>query len=126
MRAVLLNADPPAGTLSSCGVFRTDEGWYTHNAVNRILIGKWVIPADFNPMSHIPLCTLIEFIVFRILGISFTSARLIGVMASLLTIYLLFFVLRRSFSTGFALIGASLLGFKRDSARVGTCWWVYG
>ncbi len=53
----------------------TDEGWYGDAAIRQVLFGHWYWPGDFNPAAALPVWPLLEVIVFRLFGVSTTSAR---------------------------------------------------
>lgn len=111
VRIIHINADPPAGSLSWSGVFLTDEGWWTHNAVNKVLFGDWIVD-DFNPIFITPAFTFFQFISFKLLGVSFASARLVCVFFSLFTLIFIFLSLKDWFKKEIVLLSVVFLGFN--------------
>ncbi len=88
-----LGADPP-GDLTRSGVFYTDEGWYSRNAVSHYLGGPWIVEDDFNPIVNMPGLQFINYLSFRFLGMGLASARFPGALAFALMLMLLFMALK--------------------------------
>lgn len=59
-------ADPPL--LTPCGVFLTDEGWYSKSARHWVLHGQWPPTDDFSPITHTFLQVWLQIAVFRLAG----------------------------------------------------------
>src|SRR5665213_156939 len=53
----------------------TDEGWYGDAAIRQVLFGHWYWKGDFNPAVALPIWPALEFLLFRITGVSLTAAR---------------------------------------------------
>src|SRR5665213_1660842 len=53
----------------------TDEGWYGDAAIRQVLFGHWYWKGDFNPAVALPIWPALEFLHFRITGLSLTAAR---------------------------------------------------
>lgn len=108
VRVVYLSADAPTTLTWSAAPF-TDEGRWSHSAVNKALFGKWIVD-EFNPIFYTPLFTLLQFIVFECFGVSLASARLGGAVLGALTPLLLFGVVKEWFSRKTAWLAAIFLG----------------
>ena len=86
--------------------FITDEGWWTAEARDHALFGRWVTD-EYNQGLAVPAATWTWRASFELLGVSLLSARLPSLLAGLLTLLLLFLMLRREGDD--ALRGALLL-----------------
>lgn len=53
----------------------TDEGWYGDAAIRQVLFGQWYFPGDFNPAVALPVWPALEFVLFRVTGVSVVAAR---------------------------------------------------
>lgn len=84
---VRIAADPPAGLTASHSPF-TDEGWDALNARNLVVLGTWA-PDDWalHPVN-LPF-SLLSALSFELFGPGLVQARLISVLATLLTVGLL-------------------------------------
>ncbi|MEO7029083.1 MAG: hypothetical protein ABI147_06740, partial [Acidobacteriaceae bacterium] len=70
----------------------TDEGWYGDAAIRQVLFGHWYWKGDFNPAVALPVWPAMEFLVFRVTGVSAVAARALtlGVFgATLLAVWVL-------------------------------------
>jgi hypothetical protein len=70
----------------------TDEGWYGDAAIRQVLSGHWYWAGDFNPAVALPVWPAIEYLVFKITGVTPVAARALtlGIFAlTLVTLYLL-------------------------------------
>jgi hypothetical protein len=94
LRFIHLGADPPGGVTRS-GVFYTDEGWYSRNAVSRHLGGPWIVEGDFNPVVNMPVLQAVNYAMFESFGMGLAQARVAGTIAFVGTLVLLFLALRR-------------------------------
>lgn len=85
LRFVALDADPP-GTADLH--FISDEGWWVHNARNKVLFDQWVMD-DFNQslLASPPFC-FATYGMFSLFGVSYGSSRLIPVLSGLITVLL--------------------------------------
>lgn len=53
----------------------TDEGWYGNAGMRAVLFGQWFFPGDFNPAVALPVWPALEWLAFRITGVSVDTAR---------------------------------------------------
>lgn len=93
LRLLALDADPAGYILDE---FVTDEGWYAHGARNHALFGRWVMDEHNTALVLCPLHTLALRSSYEAFGPSIWSTRLAGAIASLLTVGLVGWRLRRS------------------------------
>lgn len=87
LRAVDLTSDPPVDLEESGGYF-ADEGFWTHNARNKVLFGRWVMD-DWNNMYASPLSHWLQYPLFRLMGVGLVQARVLSVALSAVTCALL-------------------------------------
>ncbi|RLB03619.1 MAG: hypothetical protein DRG83_06630 [Deltaproteobacteria bacterium] len=113
VRLIFLTADPP---LLQRYHFNTDEGWWVHNARNKVLFGDWILD-DYNTMFYAPLYNYIAYLIFNLLGIGFVQVRLISVTFGFSTLIVFYFFLKEGWNKKGALIGVSLLGFSHVFLR---------
>ena len=92
LRFSALDADP-SGLLTP--EFFTDEGWYSLNARNQALFGRWVMDQHNVSLVLCPLHTFGLWASYSLLGVSFWSTRIVGALASVLTIGLIGWRLRK-------------------------------
>lgn len=109
-RVVALDADPDFRLDWSSGLL-TDEGFYTHNARNAVLLGQ-ARTNEFNNMVLSPLVHAVQAGVFRLLGVGYPQARAISVVCSLLTLLVMFAALRRAFGERVAWLGTLVLALE--------------
>ncbi|MEJ5251492.1 MAG: glycosyltransferase family 39 protein [Chthonomonadetes bacterium] len=109
-RVVALDADPDFRLCWSSGLL-TDEGFYTHNARNAILLGH-ARTNEFNNMVLSPLVHAVQAAVFRLFGVGYPQARAISVVCSLLTLIVMFAALRRAFGERVAWLGTLVLAWE--------------
>lgn len=101
LRFIHLLADFPAG-INWSGDLYTDEGWYSSGAMHKFLSGNWLVPGDFNPILSMPFFQLVQYVVFRLFGISLTAARITSLLffvLALLSIGLLLRLFRENWET---------------------------
>lgn len=91
LRFVALDADPSHLLMPD---FFTDEGWYSLNARNHALFGKWVMDEHNVALVLCPLHTLALRASYALLGVSFWSTRIVGALASATTVLLIGWRLR--------------------------------
>jgi 4-amino-4-deoxy-L-arabinose transferase-like glycosyltransferase len=92
IRLAWLGADPlPWVELD----FITDEGWYSLNARNHALFGRWVLDEHNVALALCPAHTLALRASYALFGVSFWSTRLVGAAASVATVLLVAVRLRR-------------------------------
>lgn len=94
LRITFINADSPV-PIPEDAAFRTDQGWYSQNAIYRINTGKWFAPFDRNPMIHTALYGFIQFLFFRLFGVQFWVAKLQTIIFSILTILILYLYIKK-------------------------------
>jgi len=102
-----LPADPPPDLSWSLSPY-TDEGAIAINARNKVLFGEWKMD-DFFRMGISPLLSLIYFFIFKIAGTGFVQIRILPVLLSLGTIFLIFFLLKREGSLKAAVFSSFFL-----------------
>lgn len=111
-RVVNLNADPSVTTWIG---YVVDEGRWSEVARNLALFGT--PEATSNARLHLlltPGYQAVNYVVFRLFGVDFWSARLFTAVCGILTVAVIFFYLRR-YVTPFALaLGVLILGFETD------------
>jgi len=95
LRIINIEGDAPVADISRSGVFYVDEGTYTHNAVNKILYDEWFLSYDYNPISNVPLYSIFQYSLLKILGISIQTVRFTSVIYSILSILLLWIMLKK-------------------------------
>lgn len=109
-RVVSLDADPDFRLCWSSGLL-TDEGFYTHNARNVVLLGR-ARTDEFNNMVLSPLIHTAQAAVFRLFGVGYPQARAVSVICSILTLLVLFAALRRAFGERVAWFGTLILAWE--------------
>ncbi|MBN1423476.1 glycosyltransferase family 39 protein [Candidatus Fermentibacteria bacterium] len=80
MRGSDLVSDPPTDLEDSGGYF-ADEGFWTHNARNKVLFGEWVLD-EWNNMYASPLTHWPQYLSFKLLGPGLAEARLLPAVLS--------------------------------------------
>ncbi len=91
---VHLNADFPNFSPWMDWSKYTDEGWYGSAAIRQVLSGHWFYPGDFNPAVALPVWPLLEFLLFRVTGVSAVAARALSVTVFGLTLAAVYLLLR--------------------------------
>uniref|UniRef100_A0A7C4GHH0 Glycosyltransferase RgtA/B/C/D-like domain-containing protein n=1 Tax=candidate division WOR-3 bacterium TaxID=2052148 RepID=A0A7C4GHH0_UNCW3 len=94
LRVSDLRADPPWDLSWSFAPY-TDESLNTYSARNMVLYGAWKVD-DFNPYVVYPLVNMLVAIVFRLFGIGFVQVKLVSVAAGVLSVLLLYLLVRES------------------------------
>jgi 4-amino-4-deoxy-L-arabinose transferase-like glycosyltransferase len=89
----------------------TDEGFYAHNARNQVLFGK-AEQDGFNNYNLSPVLHAIQVVVFSQFGVGLVQARLISIIASLLTCGFLYAGVRNDFGPRAAAFSLMLLGLE--------------
>ncbi|HZX11114.1 MAG TPA: glycosyltransferase family 39 protein, partial [Acidobacteriota bacterium] len=110
IRFIHLSADPPYDLSMSGGPYG-DPGGYSFNARNKILFGKWEID-NYNPMYISIVPHYFTYFIFKLFGVGYAQKNLVPVMFSCLSIFFFFLLLRKRFSSFYALLGSSLLGMN--------------
>ena len=93
-RFINLKGDASAGDISRSGVFYVDEGTYAHNVVNKALFGEWLLQDDYNAMSNVPVFSLFQYAVVKLLGVGLAPVRCGAIFYSLLALLLLWLILK--------------------------------
>jgi 4-amino-4-deoxy-L-arabinose transferase-like glycosyltransferase len=109
LRVVNLDADPSAFINRD---FITDEGWWAHNARNALFYGQWRIDEYNLGLYSAYLFNLLLYFVFRMVGISFTTMRLLSALGGWLTVVLLFLLVRREINARAAVFASVLITFS--------------
>jgi 4-amino-4-deoxy-L-arabinose transferase-like glycosyltransferase len=91
LRLLYLDADP-SGLLSVA--FLTDEGWYSQAARNHAVFGRFILDEHNVALVLCPLHTLLLRLSYALFGVSFWSTRVVGALASALTVGLVAWRLR--------------------------------
>ena len=94
VRYIHLNGDAPVADISRSGVFYVDEGTYAHNVINKILFDKWFIDFDYNAITNVPIFSLSQYFLLKVLGVSLKSLRITGIIYSCLSILILWLLLK--------------------------------
>lgn len=114
VRSIHLQADAPANSLSGLGVFLSDEGWFAHNIVNKILFNTplTIDGEKFNTVVNTPFFSMIQYLTFRVFGVSFVTARMLSVVYASLTIAILYIILKRQSGMAIAMLATSILALN--------------
>lgn len=110
LRLVHIEADPPADLSWSGGLF-FDEGALAHNARNKVLFGEWEMD-EWNDFYYSPILTYIKWAVFSLFGVGLAQLRIVPVVFSWLTLWILYLTLRITLKRSVAILGIFLLGFN--------------
>lgn len=73
----------------------TDEGWWGGGAVRLALTGHWYAAGDYNPAVALPVWPLLLSAVFHFTGVSVVAARALNVVLSIVTLGVVFVLVRR-------------------------------
>lgn len=112
-----LAADAPSSASESAGI-HFDPPSKCHNARNQVLFDDWVID-EWTPFIHSPVHTILQSGVFSLLGTGTVQMRLLSVLISLLSLWLIFSLLQKDHGYGIALLALAAFTFSAD-------FWVYG
>ena len=113
LRCVALDSDAYP-RLSWSSALLTDEGFYMHDARNRVLFGH-ARTDQFSNALIMPVLDAVQTGVFHLFGVSVVSARAISVALGLLTLPVFFDAMRRAFGLRPAVLGLLLLGLDHVS-----------
>jgi 4-amino-4-deoxy-L-arabinose transferase-like glycosyltransferase len=108
MRALHLRADPPPD-LSPSGGYFADEGFWSHNARNKVLFGQWETN-EWNDMWTAAPNHWIQYLTFSLVGVGLRQARLAPVVLSVPLILLTYHACRRHLTSWAWVVGAALAG----------------
>jgi len=100
-RLLFLDADSLIGNLE-------DEGYWSYNARNKVLFGQWITDDYTISMAAAPLYAFFSFLVFKIFGVHLFSARLVNALSGILSIFLLYFIIKK-YNKRLAILAAFLL-----------------
>ncbi len=87
----------------------TDEGWWANAALRHFLIGHWEIAGDYNPAAAVPVWPVLLTVIFHFTGVSIVAARAVNVFFSVVTVGLVYLLVRRYASETAAAVAALLL-----------------
>lgn len=73
----------------------TDEGWYGDAAIRHYLTGHWYWPGDFNPAVALPVWPALEWVWFRVAGVSTCSARTLALLMFGVTLVAMYSLVER-------------------------------
>ncbi len=93
VRFVRLEADPDT-SLSRSRVFYTDEGYNSCNAVSKIVTGHWLCDRN-NHILLMPVVPVLQYLTFKVAGLSLTTARLPAALLSVVAMVLLLVLVHR-------------------------------
>ncbi|MFC1850078.1 ArnT family glycosyltransferase [candidate division CSSED10-310 bacterium] len=110
LRCWQIQADPPKD-LSASGGYFADEGFWTHNARNKILFDEWSTDG-WNNMIVSPILHVATYLSFYCFGVSILSARLVPILFSIAALLLLLLSFYRSNEKITALLGLVFLGLQ--------------
>ena len=109
IRTINLDADPSALISRD---FITDEGWWAHNARNAFFYGQWRIDEYNLGLYSASFYNLLLYFTYKLVGISFTTTRILSAVGGWLTVVLIFLLIRREINMRAALFASVLLGFS--------------
>jgi hypothetical protein len=92
---VHLNADFPNNSPWVDWSKYTDEGWYGDGAIRQSLSGHWYWKGDFNPAVVLPVWPAIEFVWFKLTGVSAAAARALTLCVFAITLLALYLLIQR-------------------------------
>jgi 4-amino-4-deoxy-L-arabinose transferase-like glycosyltransferase len=87
----------------------TDEGWWANAAVRHFLVGHWQVAGDYNPAVVVPVWPLLLTLVFHFTGVSLVAARTVTVSFSIVTVALVYALVRQYGGTEITAALAALL-----------------
>lgn len=102
IRVLTISSDSPI-PVPADAAFRTDQGWYSHNTLNKIQSGNWFFAEDRNEITHTALFSYIQYLSFKIFGVHLWSARIQALFFSILLIIVstIFFIKTENSQIGF-------------------------
>ncbi len=83
-----IEADPDCSISLSKGAYINDEGWKSGNVINKFITNKWLCD-DHNDILLWPVMPLMEYVSFKIFGLSLFSIRLPAIIFSTFLIFLI-------------------------------------
>ncbi|RKX69539.1 hypothetical protein DRP53_07885 [candidate division WOR-3 bacterium] len=113
VRVINLGCDLPVARteiLQNIGEFYYDEGWWSLGVRDLLYYGD-PNHSHFNTIPLTPISSLSYLIFFKVFGLNLYSLRLIGVVASLLAIYLLLRIIKRE-DNRTVVLSVAIFGFN--------------
>lgn len=110
LRGVFLTADPPADISISGGII-ADPGQYAYGARNKALFDRWTF-AGWEPYSFSPLTHYLNYAIYKVFGVSYTTHKVIPLIFGSLTLLLLIFIVYCRFSARQAFFTSILFTFS--------------
>lgn len=111
VRINYLSADPPIELTTSQDVY-TDPAQYTSFARNYVLFGSFNPLHDFRLVFFLKSATtLLAVAVFKLFGVSYSSANAVGMVFSFSTLILLYFIIRKAAGVLAALLFLLFIAF---------------
>lgn len=105
-RFAFLDVDPPAAIDQS---FLSDEGWWSHNAKLRTVFGAWILDEHNPPLFAAPLYTVALLGVYEVLGVGLWETRFLAALSGLVSVWLVYGIVRRMDAPRTAWIAAGLV-----------------
>ncbi len=87
----------------------TDEGWYGKAAIHAVLFGQWYVPGDLNTAVALPVWPALEWLVFRIFGVTPEAARGLALLVFAGNLLLSYAVLRAARASRLLAVSGVLL-----------------
>ncbi|MBN1550965.1 phospholipid carrier-dependent glycosyltransferase [bacterium] len=105
-----LDMDPPV----SLGLhFISDEGWWSHNARNKILFGQWKLDEFNQGLLVSPTYCYATYIAFKVFGVGLASARIVPAISGFLSVLLFGMILKQKKIPDYIILMSMLfLGFS--------------
>lgn len=104
LRFFQIETDPPYGIVSWSSDVFTDEGWWTKNAQIWAKFGEFRNQYDSNLYIDSIAFAVLMAVLFKVFGASIVVARYSAVIASSMSLVVLYFITRRSLRPEFALL----------------------
>jgi len=110
LRGIYLTADPPKDITISGGII-SDPGQYSYGARNKVLFDQWSF-AEYKPYAFSPVFNLINYYIYKYLGISLVTHRLIPLFFSCFILILLSYLAWKNISPLASLFTSIFLAFN--------------
>lgn len=110
LRGIYLTADPPPEISISGGII-ADPGQYAYGARNKVLFDQWTF-AGWEPYSFSPIMHYLNYFIYKIFGVSYTTHKVIPLLFSSLTLLLLVFIAYKRFNPRQAFSTSVLFSFS--------------
>ena len=119
LRLANFTADPPLDQGQGQSL-STDPPQYVHYAANKATFGSWDNETRIKYIWHrYNLYAPLAYVVFRLFGPGLAQGNALGVLFNILTILLLFWILRYRFGDLFAAIGMFFLTINYEFVKIG-------